>query len=102
MGERWKEFFDLERIIDPRSVKDTFATRLGYIEALPGGCLRAWYVIDHPVDSFGMSGACELTAKLIMPIETMVPARPHVTAWLSSIGFAAVPERQIILPFKQQ
>lgn len=96
MREDASAYFDLDRIVDPYGAPEFFVTRVGYIEMLPGPCIRLWCVFDQP------GGAAELRFKSIMPIESAISSRPKVNLWLAQQGFALARSRSIIVPAERK
>lgn len=96
MDESTSAYFDLDRIVDPYGAPEFFVTRVGYLEMLPGPCLRLWCVFDQP------GGTAELRFKSIMPIENVISTRPRVNLWLAKQGVALARSSSIMVPAERK
>lgn len=76
---------DIERIVQPYRVPQIFATRIGYVDMLPGGAVRFWLCVDQP-GTGGVPGPWELQAHLIWSIEPLMHSRIATNQWLCAQG----------------
>lgn len=73
--------FDMDRIVEPYPAPEIFATHVGYIDLLPGPCVRLWMVVDDP-----RHGVRELKAKIIRPADAYFRGRSRVHRWCVENG----------------
>lgn len=84
-GMTFEQFFDRAKIEDAAGAPTLFAHRVGHIELLPGGLIECWNVEDTAGRN-GTIGRSRVTAKIIYPLATVVPARTMVSMWFLRNG----------------
>lgn len=76
------ELLSLDRIVELCPAPEFFITRVGYIEKMPGPCMRLWCCEDHS----SSPGLLEVKAKVIFPLEAFLGVRKLITAWGINAG----------------